>query len=379
MLRKSKSVVSLILVVLMLISSVGCVKEVKPADAASKPDSSSNAQPAVQADFSAPKNAEIVIKLAVIDNMNGILESSYYSYVQVFKSMVENKSGGRIGVQVFPNGQLGDLPSTLEQTAKGIIEMTSGQNTGLLATYAPNIQCLDIPFVFRDTEVAMEVLNGEFGDKLNQEVIDKAGVRILSYLPTSFRNFITNKKQIKSASDLKGLKIRVMEVPIHVKMMEALGANPTVISFSELYTAMQTGVVDGHEQAPYTVLMNKLEEVADYYTLDGHILNSNAVTMNEKFFQSLSKDDQNIILGAARSAQQAMIGVIKAKEVQDLSKIAAAGVEIYQPDQEEIQGFKDMTQKPVIDMLSSEMDVKIIEELLKAVEEKEKQLDSKSY
>lgn len=376
--KKIKIFFCILLILSMLVSLSGCIQPTEPTSTA--PATPAPASPTSEAKPSElPKDAEIVIKFAFNDSMIGILESSYYSYIQVFKQMVENKSGGRIAVQTFPNNQLGDLPSMLDQAVKGTIQMTAGQNTGLFATYAPNIQALDIPYVFRDTEVALKVLNGELGAKLSQELIEKAGIRIISYLPTSFRNFITNKKQIRVAADVKGLKIRTMEVPIHIKMMESLGANPTVISFAELYTAMQTGVVDGHEQAPYTVLMNKLEEVADYYTLDGHILNSNAVSINEKFFQSLSKEDQRIILSSARAAQQAMLGVIKAKEVQDLAKIAAAGVEIYQPTPEELEGFKEATQKSVIDMLKLEMDEAIISEMLKEVKKAEKELDSLKY
>lgn len=326
------------------------------------------------------KNADILIRFSHCDSEGSLLNDKYYTYSTTFKRIVEDRTGGRIAVEIFPNNQLGDLPSALEQTSQGLIEMAGGQNTGLLAGYTNDIQCLDIPYSFPSVEVALDVLNGEFGDKLNQMVIDGGNVRVLSWLPTSFRNFISKGKQIKQASDLKGMKIRVMEVPIHVTMIEKLGGVPSVVSFSELYSAMQTGVVDGHEQAPYTVLMNNLQEVADYYTLDQHIINANAVTMNEKFYQSLSEEDQKTILYAARQAQSAMMGIVTATESQDLEKIKAAGVEIYTPSEEEIATFKDATQQPIIDMLIKDgVDSAIIDEMYAAIKASSEKFNGKQY
>ena len=304
-----------------------------------------------------PDNCEIVIKFGHNDGEVGLLETPYYAYSRVSKNMVETLSGGRIGVQVFPSNQLGDLPSMLEQTINGTIQMTAGQNTGLLASYFPKIQVLDIPYAFPDLDTALTMLNGEYGEELNQELIETAGVRILSYLPTAMRNFASNKDLIKSADDIKGMKVRVMEIPLHQAMVTAYGGIPTTISFAELYSALQTGVVDAQEQAPYTMVMNNLQEVTKYYTLSEHLLNSNACTMNEAFFQSLSKEDQQIILKAAKAAQRAMIGITTANEPEVYDKMTSAGVQVYAPTEAELETFRTAGRQAGIDYMVNSVGV----------------------
>lgn len=324
--------------------------------------------------------ADVVIRFAHNDAEGDLLKHKYYVFTSVFQGIIEAKTNGRICVEVFPNSQLGDLPSMLEQMQQGLIQVAGGQNTGLWSGYYSGIQCLDIPYAFPSVDVAMDVLNGEFGDKLNANLIENGGFRCIAFLPTSFRNFITKGTQIRSAADLAGMKIRVMEAPIYVTMVESLGASTTIISFAELYSAMQTGVVDGHEQAPYTVLQNNLQEVADYYTIDGHLLNSNGITMNEKFFQSLAVEDQELVLYAARQAQLAMMGIVQATETADLGTIAAAGVEVYYPTDEELATFRDATQQPVIDMLIRDQGVEkaIIDEMFAAIDASQARFASKT-
>lgn len=328
-----------------------------------------------------PKDAEIIIKFSQYDGLEGLIENTYPAYVQVFKRIVESSSDGRIAVEVYPNSQLGSLPSTLDQVHKGTIEMACGQNTGLFATYYPDIAVFDIPFAYDNLEIASEVCNSEFGQTMKKNVAEATGIRILSYLTTGFRNFGNNKKLIKEPEDLKGMKIRVMEGDIYVELMKSLGASPIVIAATELYSSLQTGVVDGQENSPYNVLSMKLEEVIDYYTLDGHLLNVSTVSMNEKFFQSLSEEDQKLILYAARTAEKSMVGTAMAKENDDLKKIAKAGVEIHQPTKEALSKFKDLTQEPIINVLKDKLDVdeKVINNMFEAINLAEKKYRGIEY
>ena len=324
----------------------------------------------------------VVIKFSQWDGEVGMLENIYPAYVQTFKSLVESKSNGKITIQVFPNQQLGSLPSTLEQVYKGTIEMTSGQNTGLFASYYPDIAVFDIPFAFRDLLVAFEVAKGEFGINMKKNIVEETGIRILSFLPTSYRNFGNNIRLIKEPNDLKGMKIRVMQGDIYMELMKVLGANPVVIDAAELYTAIQTGVADGQENSPYNILGMKLEEVIDYYTLSAHLLNIAAVSINEKFFQSLPKEYQKIVLDSARIAEISMIGTAIAKEKNiDLKAIKKAGVEIYQPNEEEILKFKELAQEPLNKLLVEKMRVNpaTIDEMFQAIQEAEYKLDTLWY
>ncbi len=247
----------------------------------------------------------------------------------------------------------------------------------MLSTFDPNVQVLEMPYTFRNTEIAREVLNGPFGHKLSDQLAKSSNIRILSYLPSAFRSFINSKHEIHSPADMKGMKIRTMEIPIHMEMVRALGATATPISWSELYSALQTGVVDGAESAPYVILLGKLQEVQKYYTLDRHTLNLALIIINDKFFKSLPPEDQRIFSYAARQAQLAMLGVVAAKETQDFKTIREAGMKIYKPKPEEFNQFKDLTREPVLKIMRKKVEEKWIADLNQAIDVAEKKMANK--
>lgn len=312
-------------------------------------------------------HAQTVVKFATVDCEGDLVECPYYAYTEVFNQILTSGTDGRYELQVFPNSQLGDLESLTEQTSRGIIQMTAGQNAGQLSGYYPSIQIVEMPYTFPTLEIGRKVMNGPFGDELADKVAEASGVRIISWLPSAFRNFSNSKRPIKSPADMEGLKIRVQPVPIHIKMVEALGASATPIAWGELYNALQTGVVDGHENAPYVVLLGHLEEVQKYYTLDGHLLNMPLVFINDEFYQSLSDEDRAVFDQAASTASFAMLGIVTAKETQDLKKIAEAGNEIYKPTPAEFQQFVEATQAPVRKVLEESVDSEWFDKLNAAV------------
>jgi tripartite ATP-independent transporter DctP family solute receptor len=250
--------------------------------------------------------------------------------------------------------------------------MTGGQSAGLLSSFDPSIQVVEMPYTFQNTEIGRIVMNGWFGKELADEIAEKSGLRIISYLPSAFRNFSNSKREIRTPADMQGLKIRTMEIPLHVEMVKALGASATPISWQELYSALQTGVVDGQENAPYTVLLGKLEEVQKFYTLDNHLLNMPLILINEKFYQGLTPADRRVFDYAAREAAFALLGIVKAKEANDLATIAGAGVKIYQPTPEEYAQFQKATKEPILNIMKQKVDNKWIDKLYKAIDEAER-------
>ena len=252
--------------------------------------------------------------------------------------------------------------------------MSAGLSAGHLSSFFPSIQVLEMPFTFPSIEVGRIVMNGKYGRDLAEAIAEKSGIRIISYLPSAFRSFTNNKKVVKTPEDMKGMKIRVQNIPIHVEMVKALGANATPIAWAELYNALQTGVVDGQENAPYTMLLANLQQVQKFYTIDKHLLNMPLVTVNEKFFKSLSKEDQRAFEYAAREAAFALLGIIVAKESQDLKTIAAAGVQIYNPTPAEFQKFVDATREPILKIMKQKVDEKWINGLMAAIEDAKKQV-----
>lgn len=318
--------------------------------------------------------AQTIVKLAHTEAEGDLLKNPYWAFTEVFSRNVENATNGRYKIQVFPNKQLGDLESLAEQTARGTIQISAGLSAGHLASFFPSIQVLEMPYTFPSTEVGRIVMNGKFGRELSDAVAEKSGIRIVSYLPSAFRSFTNNKRQVKTPEDMKGLKIRVQSIPIHVEMVKALGASATPIAWAELYSALQTGVVDGQENAPYTMLLANLQQVQKHYTLDKHLLNMPLITMNEKFYKSLSKEDRQAFDAAARDASFALLGIIAAKESQDLKTIAAAGVQIYSPTEAEFQKFVDATREPILAIMKQKVDEKWIKGLLEAIDDAKKGL-----
>ncbi|MBI5578007.1 MAG: DctP family TRAP transporter solute-binding subunit [Deltaproteobacteria bacterium] len=313
-----------------------------------------------------------VIKFAHGENDIDIIQSPYLAYTNVFKSIVESQTEGRYKVEVYPNKQLGDYRSQAEQVGKGVIEISGGQNAGQMASWAPAWTVTEIPYTVRNTEIGRMIYNGQFGKDLSEEIAAKANFRILSYLPSAFRSFMNNKRPIRTPADMKGLKIRTMEIAIHMEMVKALGASATPIAWSELYSALQTGVVDGQENAPYTVLLAKLQEVQKYYTLDNHLLNLALIIINDKFYKSLTPQDQRVFDYAARQAELAFLGIVTAKEAQDLEVIAKAGVQIYAPTPAEYAEFQKATKEPVLKVVKQKVDEKWINKFFDAVKEAEK-------
>lgn len=318
------------------------------------------------------------IKLAHCQPEIDFITTPYMALTNVFKTIVERDTNDRFKVDVFPNKQMGDSRSEMEQCARGIIEATTGQTTGLIASYYPGIQVLDVPFLFPNLEIANIVLNGDFGKKLEQEIVEKGGLRVLAWMPTGFRNYSNNVREVRSPEDLKGLRIRTMEVPIHIELTKALGANPIPISWEELYTALQTGVVEGCDIPAYLWRNKKLYEVQKYYTLDRHQLNAVAFMVNEEFFQSLSPEDQKIFSYAAREAKKAMMGIVTAKVAGDIAWLRKAGLKITSLTPEEFNNFREIGQsEKIMNMLREKIDPDLIDEIIIEVNKAEKLIESR--
>ena len=211
----------------------------------------------------------------------------------VFAKEVKAKSNGRIDVQVFGAGTLGGERDFVEGVKNGFIQ--AGFASGVMANFYPNAMVTDIPYLFPSEAVADRVMDGPYGQKLAEDFLASTGMRNLCFGEVGFRHFTSGKTPIHSPKDLVGMKIRVQETPLYITEMKALGAQPTPIAFTELYTAMQTGVVDGQENPIPTIIFAKLYEVQKNVTLDGHNYGVDWFVMGDKFFKSLPPDLQNVV------------------------------------------------------------------------------------
>lgn len=290
----------------------------------------------------------------------------------VFKNVVEAETSGSVEVKVFPAGQLGGERELVESTKLGTIQM-SMVSAAIAGTYK-EAQVLDIPYLFSSPAVAWKVMDGWFGKEMAEDCLKKTGMRVLAYGETGFRHFTNSVRPIKSPADMKGLKIRVMESPVYINMIRALGAAPTPIAWPETYTALQQKVVDGQENPVAVIVFAKFFEIQKYLTLDGHSYGADFLLINEKFYQSLPKETQQTIKSAAINAALCGRGLQQLNSAIGLSQLKEKGMEIYSPSEKERAMFREAAQKPVIEYIEKQVGKAWVDKLMKAVKEAEAEL-----
>ena len=240
-------------------------------------------------DASAGSGEVVVLKLSHCETPQDTLQVSGLD----FEKYVEEKSNGSIDVQLYPNSELGNDVESVEGCLLGSIEM-SFPSTAQITNYEMSYGVLDLPFLFKDLDTAYAAVDGELGERLKADAVN-SGFHVLGFYLIGNRSMINNVRAIETPADMQGLDIRVMESPIYISMMESLGANPTPMSFSELYTALQQGAVDGAEGGPVGLYNNKFHEVQKYLSLTSHVISFGVITMGEDFFQSLTPEQQEIL------------------------------------------------------------------------------------
>ncbi|OIQ60800.1 TRAP transporter substrate-binding protein [Neomoorella thermoacetica] len=218
-----------------------------------------------------------------------------------FARLVKERTNGRINIEVYPNAALGDEKTAAEQVQLGAIDFLRG-NTGTFANFAKEIDVFNLPFLFSSKEQMWKVLNGPVGEKL-LEALKPAKMVGLTYYDSGARGFYNSKHPVTKPSDLAGMKIRVQPSPMFMELVQVLGASPTPMSMAELYSALQTGVVDGAENNYPTYYTQNHYKVAKYYTEDNHTRNPEMLVASLATWNKLSPDDQKIILQAAKDSQ----------------------------------------------------------------------------
>ncbi len=298
-------------------------------------------------------------------------EENIHQGVTVFKKIVEQKTAGRVKVEIYPANQLGKEREQFEGVKLGNIEMCMIAE-GPMAGFFPEIMVIGIPYLYGNEAVAWRALDGPFGKSLFEEMRKKTGVRALGIGENGFRNFTNRVRPIRTPDDLKGLKIRTMENPAHMAMVRALGASPTPIAWGEVYMALQQGVVDGQENPVSVIEVAKFYEVQKYLTLDGHVYSILPILVNDKFYTSLPADIQKIIADTVTIMTTVARGQNIRHVYNGVKILQDKGMTVYSPTEKELQMFRDKSQKPVIDFIQTKVDKKWIEVALKAAKDAEK-------
>lgn len=271
------------------------------------------------------------------------------AFMQVFEASLERFSGGAFDVELFPNGQLGDQAATVQQVRRGDIEFANVVSGVVASLLYDQLSVLDMPYLFASRahfRAAMSNDNAYIADLLDA-VADETGVRILFLQPYGFRNMTTRDTQVATPQDLSGMQMRTMSVVPHQEMMTALGANPVPIPFLELYTSLQTGVVDGQENTPANIILQNFDQVQGHMTETQHVMTTAAFITNEDWYQGLSEAERTAILHAGEEAMLAYDGVGAVQDMLSVSEIRANGVEVYTPTPEEMEQFRAAVAEPV--------------------------------
>jgi len=290
-------------------------------------------------------------------------QSTHIAAAEVFKPYVEEASEGRIKVELYPNGQLGGDRQAIESVQLGTVHMTIPA-VAVLSGFEPKFQVFDLPFVFKSKEAAYKALDGELGDRLSSLLIP-LGMRNLAFAENGFRHVSNNKGPITKPEDLAGFKIRTMENPVHMATFKALGANPTPISFGELYTALQQKVVDAQENPIPLVYTSKFYEVQKYYSLTGHVYAATVVLVNDAFFTSLPEDLQDILVEGAVRYRTYQRELSQKQDEEMIAKLREAGMEVNELTEEQKRAFIEKT-LPVYDQFADEIGADLIELAKKA-------------
>ena len=233
-----------------------------------------------------------------------VAQNSHYGVaIDTFAREVEKRTDGRFKVQTFYSGALGAERESVEGVQLGTLDLTL-TSTGPLPNFVPEIAILDIPFLFRDYAHARTVLDGPIGQNLLAKFPPK-GMVGLAWAENGFRHMTNSKRAVNAPDDLKGLKMRTMENPIHIQAYKQFGILPTPMAFTEVFTALQQGTVDGQENPLSVITAAKLDQVQKYLSLTGHVYSPAVFLMNKAQWDKLSDADKKAFLEAAKEAVKA--------------------------------------------------------------------------
>ena len=250
-------------------------------------------------------------------------------------------SGGKMRIDIYPDGQLGAERELLELLQIGSLAMTK-VSTSPMEGFVPEMKIYSLPYLFKDEAGLWKVLNGKIGKNLLLAG-QKYYLRGLCYYDAGSRSFYTKSKPILKPSDLKGMKIRVQKSATSFEMIRAMGGSPTPISWGELYTALQQGVVDGAENNPPSFYFSKHYEVCKYYSLDEHTMVPDVVLISTHIWNKLSQRERKWLQQAADESVVYQRKLWNQVSDECLKKVQAAGVKVYHPDkrpfQEAVQGI----------------------------------------
>lgn len=281
-----------------------------------------------------------------------------------FAEIVEEETNGSITVEIFTDGQLGGDIETIDALRSGTVE-ASNLSTGPIATVSPSFAVFDLPFLFDSEETAYDVLDSDTGTKVLEE-LPEAGMIGLGYWENGFRYLTNNEREVTSVEDVEGLQIRTIENDLHMDAWSELGANPTPMSFTELFTALEQGVVDGQEGTYPNMRYNSFQEVQEYFTDTGHIYSPSVMLISKSFWDELNTEEQDILQMASDEARDYQ-RELSQEDNAESHEVMAEEMTMTELTDEARQEFVEATQ-PIYEQYRSEIGEELMDEVMEAAQ-----------
>jgi TRAP-type transport system periplasmic protein len=278
-----------------------------------------------------------------------------------FAQIVSARSGGKIKINLFPAGQLGNDQFHISGVPGGTIDIAA-MNSGVMASQLPTFAIFDFPFMFANEKEADAVLDGPFGKKMHSNLEDK-GIIGIAYWELGFRNMTNSKRPINRVEDVAGLKMRVIPNPIHLDWVRALDANPTPLPFPELYGALENKAVDGQENPIPLIRTNKFNEVQRHLAITRHIYSPQSVIISKKIWDTMTADEKKLMLDAGAEAGLLQRRLSREAVSKDLEELRKAGMQVTEFSPTETLRFVDKV-KPVIAKYAANVGPEVVNDFL---------------
>ena len=273
---------------------------------------------------------------AAMKNSISVAQNSHQGVaIDVFAKEVEKATGGRIKVQNFYSAALGSERESIEAVQLGTQELTF-TSTGPVPNFVPETRILDIPFLFRDKAHARAVLDGPIGQDL-LKTFEAKGMKALAWGENGVRHMTNSKRAVNTPDDLKGLKMRTMENPVHVAAYKGFGIITTPMAFAEVFTALQQGTVDGQENPLSVIMAAKFDQVQKHLSLTGHVYSPCVMLMNKAAFDKLSAADKQVFLDAAMVAVRANRARVDEDDAKGVADLRSKGMQVVEVDKSKFQ------------------------------------------
>ena len=272
--------------------------------------------------FVASASAQTTMRISISTSQN----SHQGVAIDTFAKEVEKRTGGRYKIQTFYSGSLGGERESIEAVQLGTQELAFS-STGPVPNFVPETKILDVPFLFRDKPHARTVLDGPIGQDLLTK-FDAKGFKALAWGENGFRHMTNSKRDVKAPEDLKGLKMRTMENPVHIAAYKGLGIVTTPMAFPEVFTALQQGTVDGQENPLSVIMASKFDQVQKHLSLTGHVYSPCILVMSKPAFDKLSAADKTAFLEAAKEAVKANRARVDQDDTNGVAELRSKGMTV---------------------------------------------------